>query len=104
MQKTKKKRLLSDEHFTVDGAVIQSYVSLKSFRPKEKTDKAPDNFHGKKRENDTHDSVTDPEGRFRHKDNGEEARSYYIAHVLSENRNGRVCDVELGRRSDHCER
>lgn len=95
VRKAKKKRLLSDEHFTVDGTLIESYASLKSFRPKDKSDKDPEDFHGKKRKNDTHASVTDPEAKLYRKGNGKEARLYYIAHVLSENRNGLVCDVEL---------
>jgi transposase len=95
VKKAKKKRLLSDEHFTVDGTLIESYASLKSFRPKDKSDRDPEDFHGKKRKNDTHESVTDPEARLYRKGNGKEARLYYTAHVLSENRNGLVCDVEL---------
>lgn len=95
VKRAKKKRLLSDEHFTVDGTLIESYASLKSFRPKDKSDEEPENFHGKKRKNDTHESVTDPEAKLYRKGNGKEARLYYIAHVLSENRNGLVCDVEL---------
>lgn len=95
VKKAKKKRLLSDEHFTVDGTLIESYASLKSFRPKEKSDKDPEDFHGEKRKNDTHESVTDPEAKLYRKGKGKEARLYYIAHVLSENRNGLVCDVEL---------
>lgn len=95
VKKARKKRLLSDEHFTVDGTLIESYASLKSFRPKDKSEKDPQDFHGKKRKNDTHESVTDPEAKLYRKGNGKEARLYYLAHVLSENRNGLVCDVEL---------
>jgi transposase len=95
VKKAKKKRLLSDEHFTVDGTLIESYASLKSFRPKDKSDKDPEDFHGKSRKNDTHESLTDPEAKLCRKGKGKEARLYYIAHLLSKNRNGLVCDVEL---------
>ena len=95
VKRAKKKRLLSDEHFTVDGTLIESYASLKSYRPKDKSDEDPQNFRGQKRSNDTHQSVTDPEAKLYRKGNGKEARLYYAAHVLSENRNGLVCDIEV---------
>lgn len=93
--KARKRKLLSDEHFTVDETLIESCASLKSYRPKEKSDEDPENYHGQKRSNETHESVTDPEARLYRKGKGKEARLYYTAHVLSENRNGLVCDVEL---------
>jgi len=95
VKKAKKKRLLSDEHFSVDGTLIESYASLKSYRPKDKSDRDPENYHGQKRSNETHQSVTDPQAKLYRKGKGKEARLYYAAHVLSENRNGLVCDVEL---------
>jgi len=95
VKRAKKKRLLSDEHFTVDGTLIESYASLKSYRPKDKSDSDPENYHGQKRSNDTHHSVTDPDAKLYRKGKGKEARLYYTAHVLSENRNGLVCDIEL---------
>lgn len=95
VKRAKKKRLLSDEHFTVDGTLIESYASLKSYRPKDKSDDDPEDFHGQRRSNDTHQSVTDPEARLYRKGKGKEARLYYAAHVLSENRNGLVCDIEI---------
>lgn len=95
VKQAKKKRLLSDEHFTLDGSLIESFASLKSFRPKEKSDDDPEDFHGKTRSNDTHQSVTDPEAKLYRKGKGKEARLYYTANVLSENRNGLVCDIEV---------
>ena len=95
VRKAKKNRLLSDEHFTVDGTLIESYASLKSYRPKDKSDNDPENYHGQKRTNDTHQSITDPDARLYRKGKGKEARLYYTAHVLSENRNGLVCDIEV---------
>lgn len=95
VNKARSKHLLSDEHFTVDGTLIESYASLKSYRPKDKSDNDPERFHGQKRSNETHQSITDPEARLYRKGRGKEARLYYTAHVLSENRNGLVCDVEL---------
>lgn len=95
VKRARKKRLRSDEHFTVDGTLIESYASLKSFRPKDKSDEDPESFYGKKRENDTHVSVTDPESRPYRKGSGKEARLCYIRHVLRENRNGLVCDIEV---------
>ena len=93
--RAKKKRLLSEEHFTVDGSLVESYASLKSYRRKDKSDDDPENYHGQKRSNDTHQSVSDPDARLYHKGKDKEARLNYTAHVLSENRNGMVCDVEL---------
>lgn len=95
VKRAEKKRLLSDEHFTLDGSLIESLASLKSYRPKDKSDGDPENFHGQRRSNDTHQSVTDPEARLYRKGNGKEARLCYIANVLSENRNGLVCDIEV---------
>jgi transposase len=95
VRKAKSKGLLSDEHFTVDGTLIESYASLKSYRPKDKSDTDPENYHGQKRSNETHESVTDPDAKLYRKGSGKEARLYYSAHVLSENRNGLVCDLEV---------
>jgi IS5 family transposase len=92
-------RLLSDEHFTVDGTLIEAWASHKSFRPKGKRggngDDAGADFHGNKRRNQTHESTTDPESRLFRKGQGKEAKLSYMAHVLTENRNGLVVDVEL---------
>lgn len=95
VERAKRKRLLSDEHFTLDGSLIESFAGLKSYRPKDKSDDDPENFHGQRRSNDTHASVTDPDARLYRKGKGKEARLYYMANVLSENRNGLVCDIEV---------
>jgi transposase len=84
---------LSDEHFTVDGTLIEAWASHKSFRPKGEEPGAgrPDgevNFHGEPRSNDTHQSTTDPEARLYKKSKGSEAKLSYLGHGLMENRNG----------------
>ena len=99
-------RLLSDEHFTVDGTLIEAWASHKSFQPKDNTDDTGGggNFHGKKRCNDTHESKTDPEARLFRKGRGKEAKLCYMGHVLTENRNGLVVDVELTSANGRAER
>jgi transposase len=96
---------MSDDHFTVDGTLIDAWASMKSFRPKgEKpsdrpTDGDPGNptvdFHGEKRSNQTHESTTDPESRLMRKSRGKEAKLCYGAHFLMENRNGMLVDLEI---------
>jgi transposase len=99
-------RLLSDEHFTVDGTLIEAWASHKSFRPKDSTDDTGggSNFHGNKRRNETHESKTDPEARLFRKGRGKEAKLCYMGHVLTENRNGLVVDVELTSADGRAER
>lgn len=100
--------LTSDDHFSVDGTLIESYASIKSFRPiePENEDDSSDhngfkprnneaNFHGKKRSNATHRSTTDPEARLYRKSNGQEAKLGHLAHAISENRNGLVMAVTV---------
>jgi transposase len=84
------KPLLSSEHFSVDGTLIEAWASHKSFRPKDGSDDGDDgaNFHGERRKNDTHASVTDPDSRLYRKAQGKEARLCYMGHVTMENRNG----------------
>ena len=85
--------LMSDEHFTVDGTLIEAWASHKSFQRKDKGDSDPDsgaNFHGEKRRNDTHASKTDPDARLYKKSSGQEAKLSYLGHTLVENRNGLV--------------
>ena len=84
---------LSDEHFTVDGTLIEAWASHKSFRPKDEEPGAGGgdrevNFHGQTRSNDTHQSTTDPEARLYKKSKGSEAKLSYLGHGLMENRNG----------------
>ena len=83
------KPLLSDEHFSVDGTLIEAWASHKSFRPKDGSGDDDDgaNFHGQKRKNDTHASVTDPDSRLYRKAAGREAKLCYMGHVIMENRN-----------------
>lgn len=97
-------KLLSDEHFSVDGTLLEAWASAKSFRPKDRrenpaTDDDPGNpsvdFRGEKRSNQTHRSTTDPDALLAKKGKGKEAKLSYAAHVLIENRNGIIVDTEL---------
>jgi transposase len=83
--------LMSDEHFTVDGTLIEAWASQQSFQRKDKGDAAGgQNFHGQERRNDSHQSKTDPEARLYRKSSGKEARLSYLGHTVVENRNGLV--------------
>jgi transposase len=84
------KPLLSDEHFSVDGTLIEAWASQKSFRPKDGSGDADGgaNFHGQKRKNDTHASTTDPDCRLYRKAAGREAKLCYMGHATLENRHG----------------
>ena len=84
------KPLLSDEHFSVDGTLIEAWASQKSFRPKDGSGDDDDgaNFHGQKRKNDTHASTSDPDSRLYRKAAGREARLCYMGHAIMENRHG----------------
>jgi transposase len=94
--------LMSDEHFTVDGTLLEACAGLKTFKSKDHIDTAaPDdtgnpsvNFHGETRRNDTHQSTTDPEALLARKGGGKEAKLSYTGNVLMDNRNGLVADVE----------
>jgi hypothetical protein len=83
------KPLLSDEPFSVDGTLIE-WASRKSFRPKDGSNDNGSNLHGQKRKNETHASVTDPEGRLYREAAGREAKLCYMGHVTMENRHGLV--------------
>ena len=105
--------LLSDEHFTVDGTLIEAAASLKSFKPKDgdpprATDADPGNpsvdFHGERRSNATHQSTTDPEARLLRKGKGKEARLVFMAHALMENRHGMLVDFQTTRATGTAER
>jgi Transposase DDE domain len=80
--------LLSDEHFSVDGTLIEAWASQKSFRPKDGGGGDGTDFHGQSRKNDTHASATDPDCRLYRKANGREAKLCYMGHVTMENRHG----------------
>jgi transposase len=82
------KPLLSDEHFSVDGTLIEAWASAKSFRPKDGSGGDGTHFHGQSRKNDTHESATDPDSRLYRKANGREAKLSYMGHVTMENRHG----------------
>ena len=84
------KPLLSDEHFSVDGTLIEAWASQKSFRPKDGSGDDDDggNFHGQKRKNDTHASASDPDSRLYRKAAGREAKLCYMGHATMENRHG----------------
>jgi transposase len=87
-------RLLSDEHFTVDGTLLEAWASQKSFQRKDGgTDGDGRNFHGEERKNDTHASTTDPDARLYRKSNNSEARLAYLGHLLMENRHGLIVDA-----------
>jgi transposase len=80
--------LLSNEHFSVDGTLIEAWASQKSFRPKDGSGGDGTDFHGQTRKNDTHRSTTDPDSRLYRKAAGREARLSYMGHAMMENRNG----------------
>lgn len=86
---------LSEEHFTVDGTLIEAWASQKSFQKKDGGDDTPGQFRGDKRTNDTHASKTDPDAKLYRKGHGQEARLGYLGHVLLENRNGMIVDAML---------
>lgn len=100
--------LLSDEHFTVDGTLIEAWAGHKSFQKKGKgpgggSGGSGENFHGERRRNETHASTTDPEARLYRKGRGKEAKLGYLGHVLMENRNGLAVGTrvtEAGGRSE----
>jgi IS5 family transposase len=94
--------LLSDEHFSVDGTLIEAWASQKSFQRKDRPAPPPDDpgnptvdFHGETRSNDTHESTTDPDARLARKSGGHESKLAYCGNVMIENRNGLVVDTEL---------
>jgi transposase len=96
------KGLTSDEHFTVDGTLIEAWASLKSFQRKDGTHPPPDdpgnptvNFHGEKRSNQTHESTTDSDALLARKGSGKEAKLSYNGNLLTENRNGLIVNAEM---------
>lgn len=109
-------KLASVDHFTVDGTLIDSYASMKSFRRKETAEKVSDgsddgdpgnptvNFRGEKRSNATHQSLTDPEARLYRKAAGQPSRLCHSAHALMENRNGLLIDISVAQADGHAER
>jgi transposase len=106
------RKLLSTDHFSVDGTLIEAWASMKSFRPKDSSDEPPSDggrnaeadFHGKKRSNATHASTTDPDARLYRKGPGKEAKLSFIGHGLMENRSGLLVDTCLTPADGHAER
>src|SRR5215467_5018226 len=104
--------LLSEEHFTVDGTLVEAAASLKSFKNKDDQGGAPPddpgnptvNFHGERRSNQTHQSTTDPEAMLCKKGKGKEAKLGYAGHLLMENRNGLAIDASVTRATGTAER
>lgn len=96
---------LSDEHFTVDGTLIEAWASQKSFQKKDDSDDGDGaHFQGQRRRNDTHRSKTDPEAKLYRKGGGQEARLSYLGHVLVENRNGVIVGALATAADGHAER
>lgn len=95
--------LLSDEHFSVDGTLIEAWAGQKSFQTKDRDDQKPKDdpgnptvdFHGEKRSNESHESTTDPDARLARKSGGHEAKLAYCGNIIIENRHGLVVDTEL---------
>jgi transposase len=106
--------LLSDEHFSVDGTLIEAWASMKSFKPKDEADDGPPasgggrnaerDFHGEKRTNDSHASTTDPDARLFRKGRGKEAKLCHMGHLLMENRNGLIVDALVTQATGTAER
>jgi transposase len=110
----RERRLMSAEHFTVDGTLIEAWASLKSYRPKgEKPEDQPPtddpgnptvDFHGERRSNETHASTTDSEALLARKGKGKEAKLCFSGHVLMENRNGLCLDISVVQATGTAER
>jgi hypothetical protein len=107
------KQLLSTEHFSVDGTLIEAWASMKSFKPTDGPNEPPadgggrnqeTDFHGQRRSNETHTSTTDPEARLYRKGPGKEAKLCFMGHALMENRNGLIVDACLTPADGHAER
>lgn len=108
----KVKKLLSSDHFSVDGTLIEAWASMKSVKPKDGSGEPPTqggrnaeaDFHGHKRSNDTHASTTDPDARLYRKGKGKETKLCFIGHGLMENRHGLLVDACLTQADGHAER
>ena len=111
VERARRGGLISDEHFTVDGTLLEAWASLKSFQAKGKQDPPPDDpgnptvdFHGQKRSNETHESKTDPDALLARKGKGKEAKLSYNGNLLVENRNGLILNAELLQANGRAER
>jgi transposase len=112
LAEARQRELLSDDHFTVDGTLLEAWASLKSVRPRDGQDgptsggfKNPDvDYRGQRRTNETHASTTDPQALLARKGPGKETRLCYAGHVLMENRNGLIVDIDLTQATGKAER
>jgi transposase len=113
LAEARERGLTSDEHFTVDGTLVEAWAGLKSFKRKDRSDgqNPPDdpgnptvNFHGQKRSNRTHESTTDPDSLLARKGKSHEAKLYFMGHVVMENRGGLAVGARLTRATGHAER
>lgn len=113
VREARRRRLISEDHFSVDGTLLQAWASQKSVRPRD--GQGPPSgggsgrnrevdFHGEKRTNETHASTTDPEALFARKGRGQEARLSYAGHILMENRNGLILDLLVTQATGTAER
>ncbi len=105
------RRFLSDDHFSVDGTLVEAWASLKSLRARDGRDEPPSpgrngerNFRGEARSNETHASTTDPEAKLLRKGNGQPAKLCFMGHALMENRSGLIVEAHLGKASGTAER
>ena len=112
VQQAQDRKLASDEHFTVDGTLIEAWASLKSFQRKEESKKEPPDdsgnptvdFHGEKRSNQTHESSTDPDALLARKGSGKEAKLSYSGNLLTENRDGLIVGIDVFQANGTAER
>jgi transposase len=111
VRQAQEKNLTSDEHFTVDGTLVEAWAGLKSFQRKDGKTNPPDDpgnptidFHGEKRSNQTHESTTDPDALLARKGNGKEAKLSYNGNLLIENRNGLIITTEVFQANGTAER
>lgn len=112
VEQARARDLLSEEHFTVDGTLIEAWAGQKSFQRKDGPPSPPEDggsnptvdFHGEKRGNQTHQSTSDPQALLYKKSRGSESKLSYLGHVLMENRNGLVVDTRLTRATGTAER
>ena len=110
VKEARRRRLLSADHFTVDGTLLEAWASHKSYRPRDEGPpqgggrNRPRDFKGERRRRETHESTTDPEARLYRKGKQQGAQLCYLGHVLTENRHGLVVDVELTEADGYAER
>src|SRR5246127_562654 len=111
VEQARTKGLTSEEHFTVDGTLLEAWAGAKSFQPKDKKQPPPDdpgnttvNFRGERRSNETHESKTDPESLLGRKGEGKQSKLSYTGNLLVENRNGLIVDAEVFQANGMAER